>query len=470
MVTLVGMPHRDIHIDFNHCIHPDNENGLSDADLEQALPGWLQVHRALHAMAEMGQVQFTHLPYLEGSLEDVQIRGTALAEKFDHMVVLGIGGSALGAKAIREACMGPVSSQLPTTSIKKLSVLDTLDPDYLAQWLEGIHLDKTVFNVVSKSGNTVETMTQFLIIYDRLKKTLGEKNFRSHLVMTTDPDQGSLRKICREEGLESFEILKGVGGRFSVLTPVGLVPAAFLGIPVNELAEGAQHMDRRCQLEDPWTNPAAMLSLVVWLLHQKKGLNQWVVMNYAERLRATQDWLGQLVAESLGKAKSLNGDKVHTGITPIMSSGPRDQHSQVQLYTEGPRDKMVMLWQQEQFDHDQEIPKVYSDMKSLGYLGGKKLSDILYAEILATEQALKEAGVPNFKMTVLKSDAYTLGQIFYLYEVTTVYLGGLLNVNPYDQPGVELGKKYIYGKLGRQGFEEYAGVLGRKLKEKRYLV
>ena len=464
------MSHRDIHIDFNNCIDPEGKTGISDADLEGALPQWLQVHRALHAMAEMGQIQFTHLPYLEGSIDDIQIRAAAIADRFDHLVVLGIGGSALGAEAIQEACLGSVVPGEARPGQKKLTVLDTLDPDYLSRFLDSLDLEKTAFNVVSKSGNTVETMSQFLIVYDRLKKSLGEKNFRSHLIMTTDPEQGALRRLCREENLESFEILKGVGGRFSVLSPVGLFPAAFLGISIQELTEGARHMDRRCQLEDLWTNPAAMLSLVVWLLHQKKSCNQWVVMNYSENLRSTQDWFGQLVAESLGKEKSLEGKIVNAGITPILSSGPRDQHSQVQLYSEGPRDKMVMFWQQEQFNKDLVVPEIFSEVDSLGYLGGKKLSDILYAEMLATEQALKEAGVPNFKMTVLQSDAYSLGQIFYLYEVSTVYLGGLLNVNPYDQPGVELGKKYIYGKLGRQGYEEYAGILGRKLKDKRYLV
>ena len=464
------MPHRDIHIDFNNAIDPQDKAGISDETLASMAGNWLEVHRGLQAMAEMGQVQFTYLPFLEDTLADIQKRAEGLRQKFDVMVVLGIGGSALGAKALQQACLGAPIPGKALPGEKGLYVLDTLDPNYLNRFIENLDPERTVFNVVSKSGNTVETMTHFLIFYDFLKSRLGEKRFRQNIVMTTDPASGTLRQLCEEEGIESFEILKGVGGRFSVLSPVGLLPAAFLGISPQEMAEGAIHMDKRCRLEDLWTNPAAMLALVTYLLNEKRGRKQLVLFNYAENLNASVDWFSQLWAESLGKEKNLKGETVQSGITPITASGPRDQHSQVQLYVEGPRDKMVMFWQQEKFKKDITIPSPYPEKDSLNYLGGKKLSDILYAEILATEQAMKEAGVPSFKLTTLDTDPYSMGQLFFLLEVATVYVGGLLGVNPYDQPGVELGKKFIYGKLGRKGYEEFGGVLARKLKEKRYLV
>lgn len=465
-----GVYHRDIHIDFNNAIDPTGKSGISDQNLAEMSPLWLEVHRGLHAMAEMGQVQFTHLPYLEDTLSEVETRAKPLREKFDTMVVLGMGGSALGARALREACLGSAVLGARQPDKNQLHVLDTVDPDYLGRFMETIDPEKTIFNVVSKSGNTVETMAQFLIFYEFLRDRLGEKRFRKHLVLTTDPDSGTLRKLAKDEKLESFSILKGVGGRFSVLSPVGLLPAAFLGISIQELAEGAQRMDKRCKLEDLWTNPAAMLAVVTFWLSERKDRNQFVVFNYSEDLRSSVDWFCQLWAESLGKKKGLKGEKLRTGMTPIAASGPRDQHSQVQLYVEGPQDKMVMFWQKEQFAREKTIPKIHQDHESLSYLGGQKLGEILYAEILATEQALTEAGVPNFKLSTLDTDPYSMGQLFYLLEVATVYVGGLLNVNPYDQPGVELGKKYIYGKLGRKGYEEYGGILNRKLKEKRYLV
>jgi glucose-6-phosphate isomerase len=459
------MSHRDLHLDFNLSIDPEKTSGISEEELQAHQESLLQVHRGLLAMHEMGQVQFMHLPYLEDTLREVESNAARLKEEFDTMVVCGIGGSALGAKAILEATRDPLSDHPP-----RLYVLDTLDPTYIGRLLERLDLRRTVFNVVSKSGNTVETMAQFMLIHERLKKTLGETAFRQHIVMTTDPQKGALREICDKEGLKSFEILKGVGGRFSVLSPVGLLPAAFLGLPLRELAEGAIRMDKRCRIEDLWTNPAAMFALVTFLMSSRHGRNQLVLFNYAENLNGMVEWFRQLWAESLGKAKDLSGKEIRAGITPIQASGPRDQHSQIQLYVEGPANKLVMFWTCEKFDIDPVVPKLYPDLDNLNYLGGKSLSEILHAEVLATQQALKEAGVPSFKLMVEDVDAYTLGQIFYLLEVATVYVGGLLNVNPYDQPGVEAGKKFLYGKLGRSGFKEFEAHLIRRLKDKRYII
>ncbi|MCE9625475.1 MAG: glucose-6-phosphate isomerase [Deltaproteobacteria bacterium] len=464
------MPHRDLHLDFNEAFAPQQSNGITEAELEAATPNFIQVHRALKAMHEVGQVQFLNLPFLEDVLESISSRAQDLRSSFDTMVVLGIGGSGLGAKAIEEAIFGPLSLSSTPLPTKRIFVLDTLDPDYLAGFFRDIDLERTVFNVVSKSGNTVETMAQFMYLYELLREKLGPERFRRHLIMTTDPQKGVLRQIAKQEGLESFDILPGVGGRFSVLSPVGLLPAAFLGISIHEMAEGAARLIKRCKGEDLWSNPAGMLAMVTYLLSQNHGRGQLVLFNYSERLNRTAEWFRQLWAESLGKKLDLEGKEVRAGITPIQASGPRDQHSQMQLYVEGPPDKMVMLWSQEKFEHDLKIPKLYPEIESLSYLGGKTFSEILYAEMIATEQALKESGVPNFKLQLYGADAYTLGQLFYLFEIATVYVGGLLGVNPYDQPGVELGKKYIYGKLGRQGSEEFGATLARKLKDKRYVV
>lgn len=464
------MLHRDLHLDFNHCISPRIPQGVSDEELEGINDAFVQVHRALHAMQEMGQVQFMHLPYLEETFLEVENKSRQFREKFDRMVVLGIGGSGLGAKAIAEAVHGPLLPGLQKDSLKGLVVMDTLDPDYFKSLLENIDLKHTVFNVVSKSGNTVETMAQFMIIYEMLKKQLGKKNFREHIVMTTDAKKGTLRQLCEQEGFESFQILPGVGGRFSVLSPVGLFPASFLGVSIRELAEGAIRMIKRCSVDDLWINPAAMLAVVTHLLAEKHGKKQLVLFNYSESFQASVEWFRQLWAESLGKRCDLQGNEVRAGTTPVGASGPRDQHSQVQLYVEGPTDKMFMFWHLENFATEYTVPAVYSEVESLGYLGGRKLSEIVLAEMQATEQALDDAGAPSFRLNLPGKDPYTLGQLFYLFEIATVYAGGLLGVNPYDQPGVERGKQYLYGKLGRKGFEEFGASLARRLKDKRYVV
>lgn len=464
------MPHRDLHLDFNESIAKGNIQGVTEPELSGLTDNFNQVHRALTVMHGMGQVQFMNLPYLEDTLENVALAGEKLREQFDTMVVLGIGGSGLGAKAIQEASQGPVWPGMPLDGKKALHVLDTLDPDQISRVFDALDLKRTVFNVVSKSGNTVETMSQFLILYELMKKKLGPEEFRRHFLMTTDAQKGALRKICQDEGLQSFEILPGVGGRFSVLSPVGLLPAAFLGVSVSEMAEGAIRMDKRCKVGDLWTNPAALLAAFTYLLAERHGKKQLVLFSYDDNLGSAVEWFRQLWAESLGKRMDLTGKEVRAGITPVHSAGPRDQHSQVQLYVDGPPDKMVMFWVQENFRHDQVIPSLFPDIESLNYLGGKSVSEVLAAEQLATERALSEAGTPSFRMNLFGRDPYTLGQLFYLLEIATVYAGGLYNVNPYDQPGVELGKKYLYGKLGRQGFEEFGANLARSIKDKRYIV
>jgi len=464
------MSHRDLHLDFNEAIVPTNPEGIAETDLAQIQESFVQIHRGLHAMRDMGQVQFMNLPYLEDYLLKIEAEAIQLRQNFDVMVVLGIGGSGLGAKAIGEASQSLLVPGSKPSGQKSLYVLDTLDPDIILRLIETLDLKRTVFNVVSKSGNTVETMAQFLIFTEVLKKKLGAQEYRKNIVMTTDAHKGTLRKLCLEEEFRSFEILPGVGGRFSVLSPVGLLPAAFLGVSIQEIAEGAIRMDKRCKIEDLWTNPGAMLAVVAFLLAEKKSRRNLVIFNYDENLQSSAEWFRQLWAESLGKKTDLQGKQVRAGITPILSSGPRDQHSQVQLFAEGPLDKMVMFWSQEKFSTEFHVPTLYGDQENLSYLGGKSLSDILDAELEATQQSLSEAGVPNFRMMLFGRDAYSLGQLFYLFEIATVYVGGFLNVNPYDQPGVELGKKYLYGKLGRKGFEEYGAKLARKIKDKRYVV
>jgi len=464
------MPHRDIHLDFNESIANSTLQGINESEIAGITDNFVQVHRGITAMHGMGQVQFMNLPYLDDTLQRVAQEGEALRQQFDYMVVLGIGGSGLGAKAIQQAAQGPLMPGMPLDGKKGLYILDTVDPDHVNHVLHALDLNRTVFNVVSKSGNTVETMAQFLIVHDLLKTKLGSEAFRKHIVMTTDAQKGALRRICQEEGFKSFEILPGVGGRFSVLSPVGLLPAAFLGVSVYEMAEGAIRMDKRCKVQDLWTNPAGMLAVVTYLLAEKHGRKQLVTFNYDENLQAAAEWFRQLWAESLGKRTDLTGKEVRSGITPVMAVGPRDQHSQMQLYVEGPQDKMVMFWVQEKFNADFKIPNLYPDLDSLAYLGNKELSEVLLAEQLATERALSESGVPSFRLELYERDAYALGQLFYLLEMATAYAGGFYNVNPYDQPGVELGKKYLYGKLGRDSYQEFGATLARTIKDKRYVV
>ena len=282
---------------------------------------------------------------------------------------------------------------------------------------------------------------------------LGEK-WRKHMVVTTDAKKGDLRTIADREGLPSFEVPDGVGGRFTVLTSVGLLSAAFSGIDIQELLDGAAAMDRRMQEYDPMENPAYVNACLHYLFDVNQGKRLSVMMPYVHALKDLADWYRQIWAESLGKKVALDGSIVHVGPTPIKALGATDQHSQIQLYVEGPFDKVITFLAVDRYRNALTFPPAYEDLGSLGYLGGHSMSELIQAERMATEFALTEAQRPNITITLPEVNPFTVGQLLYMLEVQTVFSGGLYGINPLDQPGVEAGKQATYALMGREGYEK----------------
>ncbi len=380
-----------------------------------------------------------------------------LDEKFDTFVVLGIGGSALGNKAIYSALKNKLGLS------KKLIVLDNVDPHILYETLNNIDLEKTLFNVITKSGSTAETLSVFFIILDLLKKTFPT-DYKKHLVITTDARKGFLRKFADHEQIHSFSVPDNVGGRFSVLSPVGLLSSAFLGIDIKSMLDGAKNMRKRCKEQDIMKNPAYLNGLLHYLLYQK-GFNLSVMMPYSNELYDLADWYRQLWAESLGKKHDDNGNIVYVGQTPIKALGATDQHSQIQLYAEGPNDKITTFLSVEQFDYDYKIPELFPDDDSVSYLGGKKISTLLNYEKIATEYALYRAGRPNCTISFPNLNEYYIGEFIFLYELQTVFTGYLFNLNPLDQPGVEAGKIATHALMGKKGLEQERAALDSYIKQ-----
>jgi glucose-6-phosphate isomerase len=396
------------------------------------------------------------LPYSQDEITD-EIISYAQEQKsaIDAFVVLGIGGSALGPTAVQQAINHPFYNELPKDKrggFPKLYVIDNVDPEKLLYLFDVVEPEKCLFNVISKSGSTSETMSQFMYIKDLLEKKLGA-DAKSRIVCTTDIEKGNLIKIAKDEGYKTFYIPSLVGGRFSELTPVGLLPAAFCGVNIKELLRGAAYMDELCSVDDPSKNPAYMYAILNFLGLQK-GMNISVMMPYADSLKCISDWYAQLWAESLGKKFDLDGNVVNAGQTPVKALGVTDQHSQVQLYTEGPFDKIIVLIGVDEFKGTITIPKIYSDMPSLGFLGGITQNKLIETEMLATEYALLKSGKPSMRITLPKVNEFTLGQLLYFFEVATGFSGELLNINAFDQPGVEEGKNATYAFFGRPGYEE----------------
>jgi glucose-6-phosphate isomerase len=421
------------------------------------------VHEDLVARRASGEYLFMDLPGQDTT--DVKALAGRLRGEVQDLVVLGIGGSALGTTALKTALCPPYYNLLPDKKRPgpRLFVMDNVDPDTFAGLLDLIEGREAAFNVISKSGGTAETMSQFMIVYDRLKKSLGDEKLRDRLILTTDPEKGNLRRIAREQGLKTLNVPPAVGGRFSVLTPVGLLPAAAIGIDVDRLLAGAGAMAQRCAGADLQDNPAYALGAALHEADTALGRPIQVMMPYADGLADVAAWYGQLWAESLGKRHDRAGREVNVGPTPVAALGATDQHSQLQLYMEGPADKVVMFMFIEKFGRAMPIPPVFGDVDGLAYLGGRDLGELLRAEGQATRAALTSVGRMNLTITLPAVEAAAIGQVLMLFEVATVFAGGLYGINPLDQPGVELSKKLTYGLMGRPGFEEYApGARGLK--------
>ena len=421
-------------------------DGVTPDELSAAGADLSRVREELGTRRAAGTLAFADLPHRRNDLALVRETANAVRGEFDTLVVLGIGCSALGARAVESALAGGPDAM-------RLVIADSIDPDAFGGLLDGLDLRRTLFNVISKSGETVETMSQFLIVRDRLLRELGAVDYKRQVIVTTDPTQGALRQIVNDEGFRALPIPAAVGGRFSVLTPVGLFPSACAGVDVDGLVAGAAFMDERGRAaESPLGDPALALAGALWLLAQR-GKRVVVLMPYCERLAATGDWVCQLWAESLGKTVALDGRTVEWGQTPVRALGAADQHSQLQLWAEGPRDKVVVFLRVEDHGREIDIPSTYQDLDSVGYLGGHSLGALLNAEQRATELALVKRGRPSATLTLPALNEFTLGQVLYLFEMAAVAAGLLAGVEPFGQPGVEEGKRLAYGLLGRPGFE-----------------
>lgn len=379
----------------------------------------------------------------------------AKVKHVENFVVIGIGGSALGNIAVQSALNHPFYNDLPRSKrlAPKLYVIDNSDPDLNAGLIETLDPATTVYNVISKSGTTAETMASFLTVRDHLTKSLGADALKSHIILTTDPSSGFLRQIGQREGWSMLDLPPTVGGRFSVLSTVGLLSAAVTGIDIKALLAGAAYGYQLASNPDVMRNPAAVAAMVN-LACANQGQNMVVMMPYAHRLRHVADWFAQLWAESLGKRYDLNGAVVNVGTTPIKALGATDQHSQVQLYAEGPFDKLVNFIAVDEYQSTVTIPPAYADLEGVSYLGGHTFNELIQAEQQATEIALNDAGRPNITHHMPAINAFTLGQLFMLFEMQTAIAGALLNINTFDQPGVEAGKIAAYALLGRNGFSE----------------
>jgi glucose-6-phosphate isomerase len=371
----------------------------------------------------------------------------ARSHAYPNILVLGIGGSALGPAALDSALSRPNSG-------KRLVVLDNVDPDFVRDSLDSLSPQDTLVNVIAKSGVTAETMATYAVVRQWMVDAIGETKAREHFVVTTDPEKGDLLAIARQEQYPAFVIPPNVGGRFSVLTPVGTLPAALLGFRVEGLMEGARQAVAQAR-NNFSQNPALVSAFIQFVLEREKGKRILVLFPYSQPLWKFSFWFKQLWGESLGKKMDRRGREVYFGQTPTAALGVTDQHSQLQLFIEGPNDKSFVFWDVKEFRNEMPITHPFSKFDSMGYLEHKSLADLFRAEKRATEIALTEAGRPNATITVDRINEESLGNLIMFSQYFTAYAGEFYDIDAFDQPGVEYGKKLTFAMMGRKGFEQY---------------
>jgi glucose-6-phosphate isomerase len=418
--------------------------------LEALLPKFKEGDAWLRKNASEGKEGFGWINLPKRNTDEIQTLSRWLATR-DSIVQVGIGGSALGNLMLHNALLPPYWNEIPNAKRggPRFFMADNVDPaDNRAIW-ELINPENTAVIVVSKSGSTAETAANFLFFWEKLRDRLGDAAARERVVVVTDKDKGILRPFVDEIGCKSLILPEDVGGRFSVLSCVGLLSAWALGIDCKSLLSGAAAMDESLAKAGSVLDNPAWIMAGLSFLHMKKNRNINVLMPYLDSLERFGEWFAQLWGESIGK----DGQ----GSTPVRALGAVDQHSQIQLYTSGPDDKLYTILTAARGQKDIALPAAQEKaFEKLSYLYGKSMDELRNFEASATAAALSKTGRPVLDLSIPTLDAYRLGGLIQFYEYVTGITGYLMEVNPFDQPGVEQGKDYTYGLMGRSGFEAQA--------------
>jgi glucose-6-phosphate isomerase len=434
-----------LRLDYTYMTAAAMETGLTPRELEEGWRALVEARQQLEAGRKAAKLGFLDLPDRDDLLaavmeatEKVRSRGMTDA------VVLGIGGSALGTIVLLEALRN--DGRRP-----RVHVVDNVDPAPLLALLARLVPTNTCFLVVSKSGETVETLAQYLVAREWLERSGVDPV--GHLAFVTDPHRGTLRRIADGERILALPVPPNVGGRFSVLSPVGLFPAALAGLDVAALLAGARAVRDAALAAAPERDVAGAFAVLQWLAHARRGSGIHVLMPYCSALRSLGYWFVQLWAESLGK-KDPTGRPV--GPTPLAALGATDQHSQLQLFMDGPPDKTITFVRV--LCHERDLPIPRSSQSSEGAtfegLAGRGLADLLDAEYRSTAAALAARQRLSMTFELERLDAWHVGGLLMLLQLATAYAGSLYGVDAFDQPGVELGKRFTGYLLGRPGFHD----------------
>jgi glucose-6-phosphate isomerase len=429
---------------FTDCSGCVGATGDENKELFRSLE---RVQSELLRQKDAGSVGFFGIPDRKQEFRAVETLASAVANKFRTLIVIGIGGSDLGARALYRALKRPGQGM----DIEFIGA--NTDPEEIAALLRRVDLKRSVLNIISKSGDTIEPMSAFLLLRDKLIKAVGLKQHREQVIATTDAAKGTLRQIAEREGYRTLPVPADIGGRFSALTVVGLFPAACAGIPVKELIAGAKDTLDAFFSQTPRKNSPLLFAGLHHEAYVRRTQHISVLMPYADGLKEFGAWFRQLWAESLGKKHDRQGKIVFHGLTPVAALGATDQHSQIQLYNDGPLDKIVTFIEIEKFRDDFKVPDPYPEIEGVAYMAGHSFGEIIHAERRATALALAKSGRPSGTLLISAITPRAIGGLMFFFQLATAAMGELMNINIYDQPGVEDGKKAMYAILGRRGYK-----------------
>ena len=459
------------------------EGKVTEADLKSYEADLKKAHEAMKVMREKGfirahlskdgepeKVLFSQLPYVEeghlnspSSLKHLQELTDHVKGNVDVVVSLGIGGSYLGDKVIFDVQCGEFWNAMSKEERQGFPKVyfsgNNIDPQRthdlihhlekmgeISQSHQGRKL-KVLLLVISKSGGTLDTMSNFMVEYDALK---DEPDIDLEVVAVTDPNmenQTLLKKLAIEKGWPQFAVPDGVGGRFSIFCEVGLTLAACIGFDIKSFLEGARDMDKACQNEDIWQNPAMLNAALKFAASEKHGRDIEVMMPYGDYLKSVSEWYIQLLAESLGKQFNKEGKEVCYGRTPCVAVGTTDMHSQTQQHQEGKLNKVVQFVRIENWKDDITIPNAFPEAKKLADISGVTMGQALEVARQSNADALSSNKRYNACFTLPELTPYHLGELLYMLAMSIAYEGELADVDAFNQPGVESYKRIMGPKL-----------------------
>jgi glucose-6-phosphate isomerase len=406
---------------------------------------WLEEQRGA------GLLPFLDVAERHAALAETRRRADELRPGTDTLVVLAGGGAGRGVSALGAALAG--HPRRGREGAVGLVVLDNVDPEEMLRVLGRVDLKRTVFHVVSRSGGSVESVAQFLVVREHLLQAFGAIEFSRRLLITTDPEEGILRQLVNDAGFHATDFPAAVTEGFAVLCPELLLGAELMDLPTDELLAGAASMQARCLGTSPQENPAAMLAGTFYLLDILNGGVVNILMPYSTRLRDFADWWRHLWAESLGKRVQDEGCEVALGPTPIRAMGASDHYSQLQLYLDGPADKVLTFLRVLDHQSPLAISAACGDLEEMAPLGGRTMGEVLDAEQLAAEVAFARRGRPSLRIDIPAVTPFAMGELFTLMEMAVVLLARLHGVDAFSQPAAESVERRVLALLGGAGAE-----------------